>query len=160
MKKIIINSILSILIPFILIGFLSVILDNTKLNYAYIVCPILFMSILINLYFIYFKYNNKLLIIFIILINIGLFIYTFIIFNNPIYMLIGIVGINLCVWLVNKYKIFIFTYVLVIYPIIFYSYDFNYTTIIIYISYMALFMLYYLYKKYHKTKIYLYDNYD
>lgn len=162
-KKIIIYSILSIILPIMGIAIINVFEQNTKINYSYIVGPIILHSISIVLYYVFFNLENKykyILLSFIILINIGLFVYTLIIFNKPWYALIGIIGVNGFIWLIKYNYLFLFLVIASIYPYVFYAYEVNYMTLIIYAAYVAITLCATIYKKYHKTKIYLYDNYD
>lgn len=162
-KKIVIYSILCIILPLIGVAVVSVFEKNTKINFAYIVGPVLFLSIDIFLYYLFFNIKNIYKYIplsFIILIDISILIYSIIMFNHPYYMLIGLIGVNGFMWLVKYNYMFLFTTIASIYPFVFYAYDVNYMTLIIYLAYIAICLIATLYKKYHKTKIYLYDNYD
>lgn len=165
-KKILVISILAIILPIIGISVINILEDNTKINFSYIVMPLLLLSILFSIYMILLSYKDKInkkmkyvMFIINIILDIGLIIYTIFIFKNPLYMIIGLISSNLLPYLIYKFKILLFLIVAGLYPILFYSYKVNKTTIIMYICYMSIFLLFSIYKKFHKTKIYLYDNY-
>ena len=58
-KKILVISILAIILPIIGISVINILEDNTKINFSYIVMPLLLLSIVFSIYMILLSYKDK-----------------------------------------------------------------------------------------------------
>lgn len=155
-KKIIITSLFVLIAPLLLVSILTGLCDFYNeagfIYFALVINSILFF-ITINLYK---KY--KLYIPIAISLGIIYLLFVILVLKSPYYGLIGILTIG-AGFLVIYSKWLYFTYPLFSYPVVFNLYDVNRYTIELYIVVVILALAYSIWLKYHKTKIYLYDNY-
>ncbi len=156
MKKIIKISLVIVFIPLILVSILTGLCDfYNKVGFIYFALVLNSIMFFITLN-IYKKY--KIYIPVIIVLTGAYLVFVILSLKNPYYGLIGILTILAGIF-VNYSKWLYFLYPFFSYPVVFNLYGINRYTIELYIVLIILAIAYSIWLKYHKTKIYLYDNY-
>lgn len=156
-KKILIYSLISILIPLILVSVLTALIDfYNKAGFIYLGLVMLCATFFVSLE----SFNLKLkpLLAIALIINTIYVVITSLVFKLPCWYLFGLLTIPAAIasyytrWAYSLFSV-------VSYPIVFSLYGINRYTLELYLVALILTFAYSIWTKYHKTKIYLYDNY-
>ena len=156
MKKIIIYSICAIMFPLLLLSVVLIIEEfNNKIGMVYL--GYLILSFVFVLY-LFLNNKNKIYVIgIIVLINI-LYLILNLVLKNSYFGLIGLL-VNVTGATIRYSNYIGISLPIVIYPLIFDIYKFDKYLLLVYVMAIIVSIIFIYYKKHHKTKIYLYDNY-
>ena len=156
MKKIIIYSICAIIFPLLLLSVVLIFEDfNNKIGMVYL--GYLILSFIFVLY-LFLNNKNKIYVIgIIVLLNI-LYLILNLVLKNSYFGLIGLL-VNVTGATIRYSNYIGISLPIVIYPLIFDIYKFDKYLLLVYVMAIIVSIIFIYYKKHHKTKIYLYDNY-
>lgn len=157
-KKILISSLISIFIPLLLVSLLTTLREfSNRVGFIYLGLVMLSIIFFLILFMLDLKKYNILLPIIIIL-NIFYILLSLLVLKKPYWPLIGVL-VNASA-LASHYTKWCYALMpLTSYPIVFNLFGINRDTIEVYIGIVLLTFALSIWLKYHKTKIYLYDNY-
>ena len=157
-KKLIISIIFSILAPLLLVSILTGLVDfYNKAGFIYLALVINTILFYLTYYMFVIK-KYRIFIPFISLLGIIYVLFVITILKSPYYALIGLLVIP-CSFGIYYTKWLYVLYPIVVYPTVFNLYGVGRYTLELYLVVIILALAYSLWLRYHKTKIYLYDNY-
>ncbi len=157
-KKILISSLITIFIPLLVVSILTPLIEfNNRVGFIYLGLVILFIIYFLILFMMDLK-KYKVLFPIIIVLNALYIVLSLLVLKRPYWPLIGML-VNLSAVASHYTKWCYVLMTLTSYPIVFNVFGINRDTILVYIAVILLTLAFSIWSKYHKTKIYLYDNY-
>lgn len=158
-KRILIYSLITIFVPLIVVSVLTALLDFTnRVGFIYLGLMILCATFFTSLELFRIRAHYKLLIPVLAVLVLAYVLVTAIALKTPCWYLIGLLVIPSAI--ASNYTKWCYPlFSLVAYPIAFSVYGINRYSFEVWLAVVLLTLAFSIWSKYHKTKIYLYDNY-